>query len=324
MKGTFGRIPRSPHAYMRPHTVVLGNLSRSVRDAARVLRRVRRRPPRGPDQPPVARRVGGRPRHPGPARSARRRRPRPRRRRPRAGVEDRIRDEAKALIADNRHGGGRPPRASRRTSPPSGRWATSPPCSPTSATSGRRCSDELTDEMAVGLHLAEAMYNLRTAAAAEELRVQANEVMARGLRAGRPHHRRHQPRPAFPAEWAPARSSDADHREALRRRAAPATACGGLLGSVRLARRRGAEAAVDAASAMAAAKCPTSSTWAPSRSSRTSTATPPCRSRPAPSTDCPSACRCSAAHHRDALLFDVALSVERERPWPMVAPGVAC
>ena len=36
MKGTFGRIPRSPHAFMRPNTVVLGNLSRSVRDAARV------------------------------------------------------------------------------------------------------------------------------------------------------------------------------------------------------------------------------------------------------------------------------------------------
>src|SRR3954464_12686225 len=35
MKGTFGRIPRSPHAYMRPNTVVLGNLARSVRDAAR-------------------------------------------------------------------------------------------------------------------------------------------------------------------------------------------------------------------------------------------------------------------------------------------------
>ena len=35
MKGTFGRIPRSPHAYVRPNTVVLGNLSRSVRDAAR-------------------------------------------------------------------------------------------------------------------------------------------------------------------------------------------------------------------------------------------------------------------------------------------------
>src|ERR1700730_18465243 len=35
MKGTFGRIPRSPNAYTRPNTVVLGNLARSVRDAAR-------------------------------------------------------------------------------------------------------------------------------------------------------------------------------------------------------------------------------------------------------------------------------------------------
>ncbi len=30
-----------------------------------------------------------------------------------------------------------------------------------------------------------------------------------------------------------------------------------------------------------------------------------------------------APHHRDGLLFDVALSVERERPWPTVAPGVS-
>ena len=28
-------------------------------------------------------------------------------------------------------------------------------------------------------------------------------------------------------------------------------------------------------------------------------------------------------HHQDALLFDVARTVERERPWPMVAPPVA-
>ena len=27
-----------------------------------------------------------------------------------------------------------------------------------------------------------------------------------------------------------------------------------------------------------------------------------------------------ARHHEDALLFDVALAVERERPWPLVAP----
>src|SRR5690242_20572328 len=35
MKGTFGRIPRSPFAYSRPVTVVLGCMARSVRDAAR-------------------------------------------------------------------------------------------------------------------------------------------------------------------------------------------------------------------------------------------------------------------------------------------------
>ena len=35
MKGTFGRITRAPHAFMRPNTVVLGILARSVRDAAR-------------------------------------------------------------------------------------------------------------------------------------------------------------------------------------------------------------------------------------------------------------------------------------------------
>ncbi|MCB0976397.1 MAG: amidase, partial [Acidimicrobiales bacterium] len=35
MKGTFGRITRAPGANTRPNTVVLGNASRSVRDAAR-------------------------------------------------------------------------------------------------------------------------------------------------------------------------------------------------------------------------------------------------------------------------------------------------
>ena len=30
-----------------------------------------------------------------------------------------------------------------------------------------------------------------------------------------------------------------------------------------------------------------------------------------------------ARRHEDALLFDVALAVERERPWPLVAPSVS-
>lgn len=32
----------------------------------------------------------------------------------------------------------------------------------------------------------------------------------------------------------------------------------------------------------------------------------------------------AAAHHRDALVLDVALAAERERPWPLVAPGAPC
>jgi aspartyl-tRNA(Asn)/glutamyl-tRNA(Gln) amidotransferase subunit A len=28
-------------------------------------------------------------------------------------------------------------------------------------------------------------------------------------------------------------------------------------------------------------------------------------------------------HHEDALLFDVALAVERQRPWPMIAPALS-
>src|SRR5262249_42831916 len=35
MKGTYGRIPRTPDAWFRPGTVVLGCLARSVRDVAR-------------------------------------------------------------------------------------------------------------------------------------------------------------------------------------------------------------------------------------------------------------------------------------------------
>jgi hypothetical protein len=31
-----------------------------------------------------------------------------------------------------------------------------------------------------------------------------------------------------------------------------------------------------------------------------------------------------ARHHEEALLLDLALLVERERPWPLVAPGSPC
>ena len=41
-----------------------------------------------------------------------------------------------------------------------------------------RCAPDLTDEVAFGLYLSQALYNLRTAAVAEELRLQAYAAMA--------------------------------------------------------------------------------------------------------------------------------------------------
>ena len=201
MKGTFGRIPRGPHAFMRPNTVVLGNLSRSVRDAARYYDVHRGVHPYDPSSLPshgrweaelgthdltglrvaVVPNLGGVDLEP--------------------GVEDRIRAEAKALIADHRM-----VEVDLRIEPPNlaAQWmmgnlatllADLGPAWP-------GCSDDLTDEVAVGLHLAEAMYNLRTAAVAEELRIQANEVMADAFGQVDLVIAATNPGPAFNAEWA--------------------------------------------------------------------------------------------------------------------------
>jgi Asp-tRNA(Asn)/Glu-tRNA(Gln) amidotransferase A subunit family amidase len=43
-----------------------------------------------------------------------------------------------------------------------------------------------------------------------------------------------------------------------------------------------------------------------------------------PSTEHPAGMQLLAAHHREALLLDLALHVERERPWPLVAPCAPC
>ena len=101
MKGTFGRIPRGPHAYMRPNTVVLGNLARSVRDAARYYDVCAGLDPYDPTSLPVAPAAGrpaSAPTTSGaggsaivPALGGVTLEP---------GVEDRIRAEAEALIAD--------------------------------------------------------------------------------------------------------------------------------------------------------------------------------------------------------------------------------
>ena len=61
-------------------------------------------------------------------------------------------------------------------------------------------------------------------------------------------------------------------------------------------------------------------TTARSRSRPTSTATPRSRYRRAPPRPARRAAS-AAPHHQEPVLLDLALAVERERPWPLVAPG---
>ena len=198
MKGTFGRIPRSPHAYMRPNTVVLGNLARSVRDAARyydvcagrtrTTRRACPTPGRGrPASAPTTCGAGG-------WRSC------PRSVASRSSRAWRTRIRARGRRAHRRHrdGRGRRSRSSRRTW--RSQWMMGNLATLLAELGDRwpRCAGDLTDEVAIGAApLADALQpphrgGGRGAAGAGE------RGDGRGVRAGRLRHRRHEPRPRVP------------------------------------------------------------------------------------------------------------------------------
>jgi aspartyl-tRNA(Asn)/glutamyl-tRNA(Gln) amidotransferase subunit A len=303
---------------MRPHTVVLGNLSRSVRDAARVYdvcAGVHAEDPTSLPSPggweaglgtqdlrglrvAVVPNLGGATLE--------------------AGVEDRIRSEAKALIVDNHM-----VEVDVRVDPPNlaAQWAMGNLATLLADLGDKwpACSDDLTDEMAVGLHLAEAMYNLRSAAAGEELRVKANEVMARAFDEVDLIISATNPGPAFPAEWGTSQKQNPVVAKLFEPGAARIV-MRGLLGSVRLT--AGAVPKLPASLlAMAAVRMPDLVNMG-ALTIISNIYGNPAVSIPAGTVDgLPVGMQVLAAHHRDALLFDVALSVERERPWPMVAPS---
>jgi Asp-tRNA(Asn)/Glu-tRNA(Gln) amidotransferase A subunit family amidase len=320
MKGTFGRIPRSPHAFMRPNTVVVGNVSRSVRDAARYYDVCAGVHPADPSSLPspggweaglgshelAGRRVAVVPDLGGVALEP--------------GVEARIRAEADALIADAGL-----VEVDLRIEPPNlaaqwmmGNLAT------LLADLGPKwpgCAAELTEEVAIGLRLSQSLYNLDTAAAAEELRIQANETMAAAFEQVDFVIAATNPGPAFAAD---ATTSSDGHNLVSWAVASPAVgyALRGALFGVRAA----ATAFPRLPSALLA---------------RVSERFPdlvnmgaltiisniygnPAVSIPAGTVDgLPVGMQVLGRHHEDALLFDVALSVERRAPWPQVAPAAA-
>lgn len=319
MKGTFGRIPRGPHAYMRPNTVVLGNLSRSVRDAARYYDVCAGVSPYDPTSLPSpggweaglgsselkGLRVAVIPALGGALLEA--------------GIEEHLRAQAKQLIADTGM-----IEVDLRIDLPNlaAQWMMGNLATLLADLGDRwpACSDDLTDEIAVGLHLAEAMYNLRTAAVAEELRIQANEAMARAFEQVDLVIAATNPGVAFAAHAATS-TPQAPIIDKVFSSGPARYVVRALLGAVRVV--------TGAVPKLPSSVLGQAEDRFPDLVTMGALTIPaniygnPAVSIPSGMVDgLPVGMQVLAAHHRDALLFDVALAVERERPWPMVAPGV--
>jgi aspartyl-tRNA(Asn)/glutamyl-tRNA(Gln) amidotransferase subunit A len=316
MKGTYGRIPRGPHAYFRPGTIVLGCLARSVRDAARYLDVCGGYDSRDPSSLPkrpnweanlgttdlknmrvaIVPNLGGATLEP--------------------GVEHQLRERAQTLIKTTGM-----VEVDLRLDLPNlaAQWMMGNLSTLLADLGDKwpRCANELTDELTVGLLLAQAMYNLHTAAVAEDLRIQAYAAMADAFDKVDFVITATNPGPAFAADAAMSSSSDSFVDWAKSNKAA-------RLGF------RGAMAGVRYAGA-AFPKLPSALLDLVSEKFpdlvRMGALTiisniygNPAVSIPSGFVDgLPVGMQVLARHHADDLLFDVARAVERETPWPMVA-----
>lgn len=316
MKGTFGRIPRGPRAYMRPNTVVLGNLARSVRDSARYFDVCGGYDPSDPSSLPkhpsfeaglgthelVGKRVAVIPKLGGVALDV--------------GVEDQLRGEADALIAATGM-----VRVDIDLTLPSlaAQWMMGNLATLLAELGDRwpRCAPDMTPEVASGLYMSQSLYNLHTAAVAEELRVQANEAMAAAFTDVDFIIAATNPGPAFAADSAMS-SSESNFVDWATSSAAATYAFRGVLFGTRLA-------------SVIAPKLPTVLLDAATErfpelvnmgglTIISNICGNPAVSIPAGTVDgLPVGMQVLTRHHADALLFDVALAAERERPWPLVA-----
>jgi aspartyl-tRNA(Asn)/glutamyl-tRNA(Gln) amidotransferase subunit A len=304
---------------MRPNTVVLGNLARSVRDAARYFDVVSGPHPGDPSSLP---------KHPGfeaglgshdlagrrfavvPALGGVTLEP---------GVEDHIRAEADHLAKIT---GMTPVEIDLRPPNLAAQWMMGNLATLLADLDGRwpRCADDMTTEVAMGLYISQALYNLRTAAAAEALRVEVNEAMAAAFAEVDFVVCATNPGPAFDAEATTSSQGDSIADWLMDNTAARY----GLRGALMLTqfasviapglpnRILDRAATIDPDLVTMGALTIVSNIYGN-----------PAVSIPAGTIDgLPIGMQVLGRHHTDELLFDVALAVERERPWPLVAPAV--
>jgi len=320
MKGTFGRIPRSPKAYMRPNTVVLGCLARSVRDAARYYDVCA-----GPDTADPS----SLPTHPSfeagleshdlaglrvaiiPAFSGVELEP---------GVEENLVEHAEAMIDAT---------GMKRVEVPlelpslAAQWMMGNMATllPDLAEHWPQCAPLLTDEIALGLFLSKTLYNLDTAAKAEVQRIEADEAMAEAFRHCDLIVSATNPGPAFNAEWSTS-SPEPPPVKFIKGSAIGRGVLRGLLGGVRLA-TAAAPGLPNAMIDIANRRFPDFVAMG-GLTMLANLYGNPAVSIPAGTVNgLPVGMQVMAPHHHDALLLDVARSVEVNNPWPLVAPGVA-
>jgi aspartyl-tRNA(Asn)/glutamyl-tRNA(Gln) amidotransferase subunit A len=181
------------------------------------------------------------------------------------------------------------------------------------------CASDMTPDVALGLQMAQALYNLQTAAVAETRRVQLNETMAAAFEQVDLIIASTNPGPAFPAE--DEQSSREESFIDWAKASTPARyAFRGALFGTHLA-------------SVVAPKVPTFLIGHAARrfpelvnmGAMTIVSNiygNPAVSIPAGTLDgLPIGMQVLARHHQDDLLFDVALAVERTRPWPVVVPA---
>ena len=284
LKSTFGRIPRGPDTLQPPLTVVVGLLSRSVRDTARWFDVCNGFDPRDTLSLP---RVEGW----------------------EAGLDSFDLAGKRAVISVDLGSAIVEPRVAALVIeaaeasiaaagltrvdvvvdlPEAGlEWAMSNLVG-LAGTLGDRypeCNDDLTPEIQLGMNLATHHLNVQTAGSTEMFRIDVNETDGRPLRADRLRLRRHQPRRRLRR-----RRADADHG----RRRRP---------DRRVRLRQGARQQRGADH--------------PGQPHRQSGGV-----HPGGLVDgLPVGLQVIGRHHQEQLLLDLARIAERERPWPLVAPA---
>lgn len=317
LKGTFGRITRAPHAYTRPNTVVFGNVARSVRDVARYFDVCAGPDPWDPTTLPcegsyeaglgsyelrglrvaVIPALGGAILDP--------------------GMAEHVEEQADRLIAWT---GMTRVDVSVEVPNMAAHWMIGNLATLLADLDERwpACLDELTDEVGIGLLLSQSLYNLKLAAVAEELRVLTNEAMGRLFEQCDLVMAAVNPGPAFAADAATS-SSEKSFIDVATTNRWTRQVFRGLMAGVRTV-------------SSAAPKLPSALVTKVSERFPDMMAMGaltmisniygnPAISAPAGTIDgLPVGLQVLARHHQDGLLLDVGLAVERNQPWPLVAP----